>query len=101
MGDKKGALIRMAKESRDWCLKHEKYELFKEYAAAIGIVKVQEIEGWAEHQKRKKRQEKRRKKKSAKLLRPLSSKTKLPRSRRTTSNSLPRWASTRLVLESK
>merc|ERR1712134_73520 len=42
----------MAKESRDWCLKHEKFELFKEYAAAIGIDKVQEIEGWAEHQKK-------------------------------------------------
>merc|ERR1719263_291236 len=44
--------IRLAKESRDWCLKHEKFELFKEYAAAIGIDKVQEIEGWAEHQKK-------------------------------------------------
>merc|ERR1711943_31227 len=49
---KKDALIRMAKESRDWCLKHEKFALFKEYAGAIGIDKVPEIEGWEEHQKK-------------------------------------------------
>lgn len=45
-------LIRLAKESRDWCLKHEKFDLFKEYAAAIGIDKVPEIAGWEEHQKK-------------------------------------------------
>merc|ERR1711904_253742 len=54
---KKDALIRMAKESRDWCLKHEKYELFKEYAAAIGIAK-EEAERKAKEEEEKARKEK-------------------------------------------
>merc|ERR1712017_15480 len=45
-------LIRLAKESGDWCLKHEKFDLFKDHAAAIGIDKVPEIAGWEEHQKK-------------------------------------------------
>ena len=44
--------IRLAKESRDHVLKHEKYHLFEPYAKAIGIDKVPEIEGWKEHQER-------------------------------------------------
>lgn len=33
-------------------LKHEKFHLFEAYASAIGIDKVPEVEGWAEHQVR-------------------------------------------------
>jgi len=45
--------IRLAKESRDKVLKHEKFELiFKAYASAIGIDKVPEVKGWDEHQQR-------------------------------------------------
>merc|ERR1711918_40327 len=44
--------IRLAKESRDHVLKHDKYHLFEPYAKAIGIDQVPEIEGWKEHQER-------------------------------------------------
>merc|ERR1712078_489329 len=44
--------IRLAKESRDHVLKHEKYHIFEPYAKAIGIDQVPEIEGWKEHQER-------------------------------------------------
>merc|ERR1711908_255029 len=44
--------IRLAKESRDHVLKHDKYKLFEPYAKAIGIDQVPEIEGWKEHQER-------------------------------------------------
>jgi len=44
--------IRLAKESRNHVLKHDKYHLFEPYAKAIGIDTVPEIEGWKEHQER-------------------------------------------------
>lgn len=48
----KDCIMRMAKESRDQVLNHEKFHLFENYAKAIGIDKVQEVKGWAEHQER-------------------------------------------------
>merc|ERR1712188_100384 len=52
-GEKKeDCLIRLAKESREKVLNHEKWHLFKDYAAAIGIDKVPEIPEWKEHQER-------------------------------------------------
>merc|ERR1712224_178428 len=45
-------IIRLAKESGEKVLKHEKYHLFDAYASAIGIDKVPEVKGWDEHQKR-------------------------------------------------
>jgi len=44
--------IRLAKESRDKVLNHEKWPLFQAYASAIGIDKVPEVPGWTEHQER-------------------------------------------------
>ena len=48
----KDCIIRLAKESREKVLNHEKFHIFKNYASAIGIDKVPEIKGWAEHQER-------------------------------------------------
>jgi len=45
-------IIRLAKESREKVLKHEKFHLFEAYASAIGIDKVPEVKGWDEHQER-------------------------------------------------
>jgi len=50
-------LIRLAKESREKTMKHEKFHLFEKYAAAIGIDKVPEIKGWDEHQERQEKLE--------------------------------------------
>lgn len=44
--------MRLAKESREKTLKHEKFHLFEAYADAIGINKVPDVKGWAEHQER-------------------------------------------------
>ena len=44
--------IRLAKESREKVLNHDKYKLFEQYASVIGIDKIQEVEGWKEHQER-------------------------------------------------
>ena len=45
--------IRLAKESREKVLKHEKFPIFEAYASAIGIDKVPEgIEAWKEHDER-------------------------------------------------
>jgi len=49
--------IRLAKESRDRVLKHDKWPLFEAYASAIGIDKVPEIKGWAEHEERQAQRE--------------------------------------------
>merc|ERR1712159_800412 len=49
---KSDCIIRLAKESREKVLKHPKWSIFEPYAAAIGIDKVPEIEGWAEHEER-------------------------------------------------
>jgi len=45
-------IIRLAKESRDKVLKHDKWPIFEAYAKAIGIDKVPEIKGWEEHAER-------------------------------------------------
>merc|ERR1712100_899350 len=55
--DKTDCLIRLAKESREKTMKHEKFHLFEKYAAAIGIDKVPEIKGWDEHQERQEKRE--------------------------------------------
>merc|ERR1712224_57611 len=50
--NKTDCLIRLAKESRESVLNHEKFAIFKDYASAIGIDKVPEIKGWEEHEER-------------------------------------------------